>query len=1137
VTPFGATGATTYNYKWVAEDTSGGLTAASAAGSTTTGPVSLGINTIALASAVGSSAFNGQQTYTCQANCNVSIYAPINIAGFSTARLNGNYTVIATTATTFTVFSPGSSSTISETNSGATVKVIACNVLTGPSNMVPNTVENGTSDIVMRWFVYRNNTLAFIVPKRDPYWEDCGVNAPGGAFPPYVPSLPGSTVNKYLATIIVSGGGTTSIVVANPAGNTISGQTALHDDSQNLRAAVAAGAFSTPVRVNGGAVFNAATVFDGSHGGNAQVWLSVGATVNQPWVVRTSMSFKGGENNVATSFTFRSEVPFNASGYAYPGLLGLFVNAVTSLNAVTFENLNFSAPSLTQIPFVYDQDGAFGLMMLNCSFGASGSNSNLNTPAAWISGVTHSVFGRDGDEWSTSVPQTFGAGAGIRFTTASPATQGTGFLSVVAHSVMHGGNFQGGTSLQFDAFPCYFSAGCTSSNLTGVGIEMKKLLGEQRFGPFIRVGPLLSPGLKITLVDDDAPNNQPGNGFVDAAASSGGNYVVEDLGSSVTGQVLLSGPGYVLLRNVGLPAGTTLSATNPVGGVASYGGTGFQTAGGNGAIQAFGAAGLGYGFSTPNAPTVVTGAHGSCSSNCVASGTYYYAIVANDITGRNSSQSPCSSSVTVDGTQTVTVSWVPIQGQYTTQRYRGLTCNNALSTDALGSGVNGTSYADLGSLFYSASGPIFTPGNAVAMNSLGLSSNQLLLVSGGYSDTVIPPASGFSANRTQSFPDVTGYIPVTSYVNSGYDNATRANGSIGANWTIQQNGFNIASNQFQGTTASQSNSAFWNANSFSAVQFSQATITALNGTADFPGVTVLASGSGASATYYDCVENSTTIFIQRIVNGGVTNLTSASSTGSVGDLLRLEVAPGGTLTCFKNGVSALTATDTQIASGSPGLFISGNVATEKNWSGGKLHPLAQLDTEQDWTKTQHFTQGVAFGLETFTASPRSEQNLFLPGALTSTWTGATWTNDKAVTITRIQVQAKTAPAGCATNAIVRFTDGTTPVNLTISAAATTAARLRRATRQAHRCKFWFKPRPPAAPPARPTPTSRSSIECSRIAGARGTGPGKRLLEGKWRRRRRRILIFFVMRTGSGARCANHRASWPFGSRRFWAALD
>ena len=73
--------------------------------------------------------------------------------------------------------------------------------------------------------------------------------------------------------------------------------------------------------------------------------------------------------------------------------------------------------------------------------------------------------------------------------------------------------------------------------------------------------------------------------------------------------------------------------------------------------------------------------------------------------------------------------------------------------------------------------------------------------------------------------------------------------------------------------------------------------------------------------------------------------------------------------------------------------------------------------------------------EAVSAAPRVEQNIFLPGALTSTWTGSTWTLDKSITVTRVQVQAKTAPTGCATNAVVRLTDGTTPVNVTIAAGA------------------------------------------------------------------------------------------------------
>jgi len=254
---------------------------------------------------------------------------------------------------------------------------------------------------------------------------------------------------------------------------------------------------------------------------------------------------------------------------------------------------------------------------------------------------------------------------------------------------------------------------------------------------------------------------------------------------------------------------------------------------------------------------------------------------------------------------------------------------------------------------------------------------------------------------------------------------------------VTNGGINISSNSFVGTSA-RDNVAFWSTSPFSNVQFSLVTLTALHGTTDFSGVAVLVSGSGGSTQGYECVESTTNIFIQKISGTTNTTLTSAASTGATGNILRLEAAPGGALTCYKNGVSTLTTTDTTYSSGSPGLFLFGTVATSRNWSGGNLHPLAQLDSEQDWMKTQHFAQGIALGgasSESFNNNPRAEQNVFLPGALTSTWTGATWTTDKAVAVTRVQVQAKTAPAGCTTNAVVRLTDGTTPVNITISAAA------------------------------------------------------------------------------------------------------
>jgi hypothetical protein len=71
----------------------------------------------------------------------------------------------------------------------------------------------------------------------------------------------------------------------------------------------------------------------------------------------------------------------------------------------------------------------------------------------------------------------------------------------------------------------------------------------------------------------------------------------------------------------------------------------------------------------------------------------------------------------------------------------------------------------------------------------------------------------------------------------------------------------------------------------------------------------------------------------------------------------------------------------------------------------------------------------------FTASPRTGcLNSFLAGPLTIPWTGGTCTLDRAITVTRVQVTLKAAPVGCATTAVVQLTDGTTPINVIISAA-------------------------------------------------------------------------------------------------------
>jgi hypothetical protein len=125
--------------------------------------------------------------------------------------------------------------------------------------------------------------------------------------------------------------------------------------------------------------------------------------------------------------------------------------------------------------------------------------------------------------------------------------------------------------------------------------------------------------------------------------------------------------------------------------------------------------------------------------------------------------------------------------------------------------------------------------------------------------------------------------------------------------------------------------------------------------------------------------------------------------------------------CPVPGIS--TPGGTEIDS-SAGAYCSGSGQYGTNYAGSSLLSSNGLSTYK-----------LHLGSEALTASPRGEQNIFLPSALTSTWTGSTWTPDKGVTVTRVQVQAKTAPAGCTTNAVVRLTDGTNPVNVTISGAA------------------------------------------------------------------------------------------------------
>jgi hypothetical protein len=1006
-------GTSTYTYQVIAEDRQGGLTTSSTAGTTTTGASTLGANNITFASCVRT---NGVATYTSSVAHNLQAGAQVNISGFTGGVFdycNGVKTIAATpTSTTFTT-NDGQLANETNTTGSPVVTVMACNTLTFPSGSF-----SGINTI--HYWIYRNGALAGVAVGIDPWFQDCGNNVSNA--PSYVPTSPPSIAQPgYLATTIVSGGGTTSLTLANAAGATVTNATILHDNSTNLKATIQAA-----YNAGGGSVYLSNGM--GYVPFNATMDLTSGLSntftysvkihsnndfviLNQPWILRGSVDIEG-EPHQSTSFAYVNGSTF--SGSANPMFL---ISEASGVSGVHLSRLLLLAAGNQQTAILSDSGtdggGTAGLVLDDVNVNGNG----FGKPLVFKGGFDYFINRGNCQNGAGA----FNGGSCLQLTNNSSAVT-TSNPAQIPGRVKIKDLYFAATAIDINCLPNPVGA-------APADFDFDTTLFESALGPYLRFNCPTGVFNIISLRDIVEADSIVGYGTALIDAQNGGNIIsVQWMGGSPgnTGQPLYIAGSSATIANLLVLDGPMVN----VGNTSFMGLTGAGLSS-NAPVAVSGSGHVFYSLPAPAAPGIVVGAGGN-----VPIGTNPYQIQWVDVDGNLSAASVAVNAVTTSGNQTVTLTppAAPV-GAVAYVPYRSGAKANVASFGSCASVLPLTQvYVDTFSFLCGQSLPQGAVAGSAIVGPNGLSAQQLRLINNGnVASTTFP--SGLAANRSLSIPDLTGYIPVTGYLNSSYDNATRANGVIGANWTVATNGINISSNNFVGTVGAANDVAYWSANSFSASQFSEVTLTALNGTSDFPGVAVLLSGNAGSTQGYSCIENTTNIFIQRISGTTNTALTSAASTGAPGDVLRLEAAPGGALTCYKNGVSTLTATDTTYTAGQPGLFLFGTVSTSKNWSGGNLHPIAHLDVEQDWSKAQHFTQGVALNGETLSASPRGEQNVFLPGALTSTWTASTWTPDKAVTVTRLQVQAKTAPSGCTTNAIVRLTDGATPVNVTIAAAA------------------------------------------------------------------------------------------------------
>jgi hypothetical protein len=1026
VTPQGIlNGATAYNYKVVAVDFNGGLSAASAAFTTSAGASALGLTNI---SVVSYSRTGGVTTFTCAANCNLQNGVEINViyagSGGRDTSVEGAFVVSSVpSSTTFTILQSTQLNTSAPVTINDNAQVIA-------KNLVQWVMQPAA---VMQHLIYRcasscgtnsNYTLAGISQGMDSSFTDWGLTFNIGQLPAYLPANPPSSpTNGIFSTTITAINGTQITLAANPSAN-VSGATVQHDNTPNVLAACNSSAnnglggtiyFSQGSAQGGAYVFNSPLPMK-SCPAYTKLQLATQLYLNQPWLSRSLYEIEGlSQGNGGNVPPFVTDHLAQISGTAYPLLLfapgtSLSGGDDTLSNLIVVSNYPYQSGifldqdntgnNVTQMYFrnVYNQ-GSPGSQPFHMG---GGFGFYWDRGGLLLGGGTHWGFL---PEFLDVVDQGFGANS----------QQLAGILSMDKTVI-------GGGELLFDAAGFYpLSAGFGHATFN-------EILNESGYYPSFRFNTGNNPFYAVDIIRASYSDPLGGSAvplidLTNANSLSAMRVIDPFCFSSSQPLFAAASQGGIEVFN-GAEGCSLIGANTAI--VHNFAGAQISDSYNNASIQFTGTGQVYYNMATPAAPSVALS-----GSTGPAAGTYYYRILANDANGNPSVASPLSSPITVNGSQGVLVSWTTVPGQVSTTICRGNSLNS-IACAAVGGGfqVSGTSYLDGPTIFPSASLPQISTAAASSLGANGVTASALIVPGGGNKDVL---SGAFTAARAQMLPDVSGTIPVTGYVNAAYDNATRANGAIGANWTANVNSLNISGNAFVGNTSASHNIATWSANTFSNYgQFAELTVASLNGTSDFLGPVVLFSGT----TGYDCIEDATNIFLQRFSGSSGTNLTSTAITAAAGDVLRLEISePGGALTCYRNGASVLTANDTTYTTGAPGIDMYNTVATAKNWNGGNLHPLSQLDVEADYTKVQHLNAGVGLGAETFTASPRGQQNVFLPGALTSTWTGATWTTDKAVTVTRVQVQAKTAPAGCGTSAIVRLTDGTSPVNVAISAAA------------------------------------------------------------------------------------------------------
>ena len=178
----------------------------------------------------------------------------------------------------------------------------------------------------------------------------------------------------------------------------------------------------------------------------------------------------------------------------------------------------------------------------------------------------------------------------------------------------------------------------------------------------------------------------------------------------------------------------------------------------------------------------------------------------------------------------------------------------------------------------------------------------------------------------------------TSAAGSASDNFNRADGPLGSNWTTVPgtSAPKIVSDILRAGTPGALNSAYWSASTFSNDQFAQASLPNSSGTQYGPGIAVRLSGSKGYFLWYGNSSNTVSLWRMDSSSSWTQLAQSPSLTLSPSsDVWKIQ-AVGSTISGYQNGNLVVQATDTNIKSGSPGVWMYYSSNQLDNWSGGNV---------------------------------------------------------------------------------------------------------------------------------------------------------------------------------------------------------